>query len=114
MYLITLTRKADERRLGRILVETVTLLSIHNQTDTAKALHKVDVDEITKQVKPEFAAKEKAKAEQKATPKPQAKTAKKSAAPQNSNQQQHSAESARSAPHFYARCPSARPRSMLR
>src|SRR6185437_5222859 len=65
-------RKADEGKLGRILVETAILLSMHNQTDAAKNLHeaaqvyKVDVDDITKQVKQEFAAKEKAKSEKKA------------------------------------------------
>lgn len=60
---------------------------MHNQTDAAKVLreaaqvYKVDVDEITKQVKQEFAAKEKAKAANKANPnspaKPQQKAAKK-------------------------------------
>jgi ParB family chromosome partitioning protein len=82
-------RKADESKLGRILVETAILMSMHNQTDAAKNLreaaqvYKVDVDDITKQVKQEFAAKEKAKGANKANPKSPAKpqqTAKKSAA----------------------------------
>ena len=58
------------------MVETVILLSMHNQTDTAKILrdaaqaYKVDVDAISTNVKQEFAAKEKGKAAKKATPKP--------------------------------------------
>ena len=60
--------KAEESKLGRILVETVILLSMHNQADAAKVLrdaahvYKVDVDAISAKVKQEFAAKEKAKA----------------------------------------------------
>jgi len=83
-------RKADESTLGRILVEKAILLSMHNQMDAAKVLreaaqtYRVDVDAITAKVKQEFAAKEKAKNEKKATPnapaKPQQKSAKKSAA----------------------------------
>jgi ParB family chromosome partitioning protein len=82
--------KAEESKLGRILVETVILLSMHNQSDTAKILrdaaqtYKVDVDAISATVKQEFAAKEKGKAAKKATPKtaatPQPKAAKKSVA----------------------------------
>jgi ParB family chromosome partitioning protein len=82
--------KAEESKLGRILVETVILLSMHNQSDTAKILrdaaqtYKVDVEAISAQVKQEFAAKQKATATKKAAPKPpvksQPKTAKKSAA----------------------------------
>ena len=59
--------KAEESKLGRILVKAVTLLSTHNQTDTAKVLreatqtYKVDIEAISAQVKQEFAAKEKAK-----------------------------------------------------
>ncbi|HTV06209.1 MAG TPA: hypothetical protein VME86_12645 [Acidobacteriaceae bacterium] len=79
--------KAEESKLGRIVVETVILLSMHNQTDAAKTLrdaahtYKVDVDAISAIVKQEFAAKEKGKAAKTATPKaaakPQPKVAKK-------------------------------------
>jgi ParB family chromosome partitioning protein len=57
--------KAEESKLGRILVETAILLSMHNQTDAAKILrdaghaYKVDVDAISATVKQEFAAREK-------------------------------------------------------
>ena len=52
---------------------------MHNQTDAAKVLreaaqvYKVDVDTITATVKQEFAAKERAKNEKKATPNSPAK-----------------------------------------
>ena len=65
--------------MGRILVESVILLSMHNQADTAKALrdaaqaYKVDTDAIFATVKQEFAAKEKAKTATKAAPKSPAK-----------------------------------------
>ena len=78
--------KAEESKLGRILVETAILLSMHNQTDSAKILrdaahvYKVDVDAISATVKHEFAAKEKGKASKKATPKSASKAAKKAAA----------------------------------
>ncbi len=71
--------KAEESQLGRILVETVILLSMHNQTDTAKILrdaaqvYKVDVEDISAKVKQEFSAKEKAKSAKTAVPKPPAK-----------------------------------------
>ena len=45
--------KAEESKLGRILVETAILLSMHNQTDAAKILrdaaqaYKVDIDAIS-------------------------------------------------------------------
>lgn len=71
--------KAEESKLGRILVETVILLSMHNQSDTAKILrdaaqaYKVDVDVISATVKQEFAAKDKAKVTKKDAPKPPAK-----------------------------------------
>jgi ParB family chromosome partitioning protein len=77
--------KAEESKLGRILVETVILLSMHNQTDTAKVLrnaaqvYKVDIEAISAKVKQEFAAKEKAKTAKKAAPKPAAKSQPKSA-----------------------------------
>lgn len=78
--------KAEENRLGRILVEAVILLSMHNQADAAKILrdaahaYKVDVDAISASVKQEFAAKEKAKTTKKPIPKPQPKSDKKAAA----------------------------------
>jgi ParB family chromosome partitioning protein len=78
--------KAEESKLGRILVETAILLSMHNQTDAAKILrdaahaYKVDVDAISTQVKQESVAKEKAKNAKKPTPKSQTKATKKVAA----------------------------------
>jgi len=78
--------KAEESKLGRILIETTILLSMHNQTDAAKNLrdaahaYKVDVDAISSTVKQEFAAKEKGKTGMKAAPKSALKPAKKTAA----------------------------------
>ena len=78
--------KAEESKLGRILVGTVILLSMHNQADAAKILrdasqvYKVDVDAISATIKQEFAAKEKAKTTNKPTPKSQTKAKKKVAA----------------------------------
>ncbi len=78
--------KAEESKLGRILVETVILLSMRTDTDTVKVLrdaaqtYKVDIEAISAKVKQEFAAKEKAKSAKKAAPKPPAKAAKKTAA----------------------------------
>ncbi len=78
--------KAEESKLGRILIETAILLSMHNQTDAAKILrdaaqlYKVDVDTISATVKQEFAAKEKGNAAKKAPPKAASKPAKKAAA----------------------------------
>jgi ParB family chromosome partitioning protein len=78
--------KADESKLGRILIETTILLSMHNQTDAAKTLcdaaqvYKVDVDAISATVKQEFAAKEKSNASKKAAPKSASKPTKKAAA----------------------------------
>ena len=77
--------KAEESKLGRILVETAILLSMQNQTDAAKILrdaaqaYKVDVEAISAQVKQEFAAKARATATKKSTPKPPVKTQRKSA-----------------------------------
>ena len=77
--------KAEESALGRILVESVILLAMHNQGDTAKILrdaataYKVDTDAISATVKLEFAAKEKDKSTKKAAPKPPAKAQSKSA-----------------------------------
>ena len=78
--------KADESTLGRILMETVILLSMHNQADAAKILrdaaqvYKVDVEAISATVKQEFAAKERGKASKKAAPRSESKPAKKAAA----------------------------------
>lgn len=82
--------KAQEGKLGRILVETVILLSMHHQNDAAKTLrdaaqaYKVDIDAISATVKQEFAAKEKAKSAKKPVPKgttkPQTKAVKKTVA----------------------------------
>ena len=78
--------KAEESTLGRILVETVILFSLRTDTDTVKVLrdaaqtYTVDIEAISAKVKQEFAAKEKARAAQKAAPKPPAKGAKKTAA----------------------------------
>jgi len=78
--------KAEESKLGLILVESVILLSTHNQSDAAKILrdaarvYKVDVDAISAAVKQEFAAKEKAKTATKSAPKSASKSTKKAAA----------------------------------
>lgn len=78
--------KAEESKLGRILVETAILLSMHNQTDAAKILreashaYKVDVDAISMTVKQEFTAKEKAKTAKKPAIKSASKPTKKAAA----------------------------------
>jgi ParB family chromosome partitioning protein len=82
--------KADEGKLGRILVETTILLYMRDQADSTKILreaaqaYKVDVEDISAKVKQEFAAKEKSKTAKKTTPKtpakPQTKAAKKTAA----------------------------------
>ncbi len=78
--------KAEERKLGRILIETTILLSMHNQSDAAKILrdaahaYKVDVDAISATVKQEFAAKDKGKVNKKAASKSPLKPTKKVAA----------------------------------
>jgi ParB family chromosome partitioning protein len=78
--------KAEESKLGRILVETAILLSTHNQTDAARVLrdaahvYKVDVDAISTTVKHEFAAREKSKTVRKPAHKSASKPAKKTAA----------------------------------
>jgi len=78
--------KAEEGKIGRILVETAILLSMHNQTDAAKILrdaahtYRVDVDAISATVKQEFAAKEKIKDSKKPALKPASKATKKTAA----------------------------------
>jgi ParB family transcriptional regulator, chromosome partitioning protein len=78
--------KAEESKLGRILIETAILLSMQNQTDAPKILfdaahvYKVDVDAISATVKQEFSAKEKAKTTKRPTPKSASKPTKKAAA----------------------------------
>jgi ParB family chromosome partitioning protein len=68
------------------LVEVAILQTAHSPNDSGNALreaadyYKVDVAAITAKVKQEFAAKEKAKATKKVTPKPPAKIVKKAAA----------------------------------
>ena len=77
--------KAGESKLGRILVETAILLSMHNQNDAAKSLrdaariYKVDIDVISTTVKQEFAAKGKAETAKKAALNPPAKAQSKAA-----------------------------------
>jgi ParB family chromosome partitioning protein len=78
-------RKAEESDLGRVIVESVILLSTRTQPDGGKVLraaaqvYKVDTDAIALKVKQEFAAKEKAKSEKKAGAKPAPKPLKKTA-----------------------------------
>ena len=84
--LTAFVRKADESALGKLIVETVILLSARTQSDGGKVLraaaqvYKVDTDAIALKVKQEFAAKEKAKGTHKAAPETAAKAAKKAAA----------------------------------
>jgi ParB family chromosome partitioning protein len=82
-------RRSEESMLGSVLVElTILLIAARQQTtqvlNEAAAVYKVDTDAIAAKVKQEFAARDKAKAAKKATPKPPAKqlakTAKKSVA----------------------------------
>ncbi len=80
------SRKAEESILGRLLVESVILCSTQSANDNGRTLkeaaevYKVDVSTISAKVKHEFAAKDKAKTANSATPKPPAKSAKKSKA----------------------------------
>jgi hypothetical protein len=79
-------RKSEESVLGRLLVEIVILRSANSVNVSDKLLkdaaefYKVDVNVITAKVKPEFAAKDKAKTTKQATPKPPAKVVKKTTA----------------------------------
>ncbi len=74
-----LLRKAQERVIGKPIVETVILLSASKQADGGKILraaapaYKVDTDAIALKVKHEFAPKDKAKLPQKVEAKPAAK-----------------------------------------
>jgi ParB family chromosome partitioning protein len=60
-------RKAEESAIGRLIVETVILLSARSQNDGSKVLHaaaqayKVDTDAIALKVKQEFSTKDKAR-----------------------------------------------------
>jgi ParB family chromosome partitioning protein len=77
--------KAEEGVIGKLIVETVILLSASKQADGGKVLraaaqaYKVDTDAIALKVKHEFAAKEKARSAAKIEPKPAAKSARKTA-----------------------------------
>jgi ParB family chromosome partitioning protein len=83
--LTAFVRKADESALGKLIVETVILLSARTQSDGGKVLraaaqvYKVDTDAIALKVKHEFAAKEKARTEKKVEPKPAVKSPRKAA-----------------------------------
>ena len=85
LQLTAFVRKAEESALGKLIVETVILLSARTQSDGGKVLraaaqvYKVDTDAIALNVKHEFSAKEKARSAQKVEPKPVAKALKKSA-----------------------------------
>jgi ParB family chromosome partitioning protein len=84
--LAAFSRKAEESILGTLLVESLILYSTQSANDNGKTLkeaaevYKVDVGTISAKVKQEFAAKDKAKTANRATPKPPAKTPKKSKA----------------------------------
>jgi ParB family chromosome partitioning protein len=83
--LTAFVRKADESALGKLIVETVILLSARTQSDGGKVLraaaqvYKVDTDAIALKVKQEFSAKEKAREQKKVEPKPAAKSPRKAA-----------------------------------
>jgi ParB family chromosome partitioning protein len=75
-------RKAEESAIGRLIVETVILLSARTQPDGGKVLrnaaqaYKVDTDAIALKVKQEFSTKEKARKAPQAVPKPASKAKK--------------------------------------
>jgi ParB family chromosome partitioning protein len=77
--LTVFVRKAEESDIGKLIVETVILLSARTQTDGGKVLraaaqaYKVDTVAIALKVKQEFAAKEKARKAPQAAPKPVSK-----------------------------------------
>jgi ParB family chromosome partitioning protein len=80
--LIAFIRKAEESAIGRLIVETVILLSARSQNDGGKVLraaaqaYKVDTDAIALKVKQEFSTKEKARKAPQAAPKPLSKVKK--------------------------------------
>ena len=73
-------RKADESTIGKVIVESVILLSARTQADGGKKLraaaqvYGIDTDAIALKVKQEFAAKDKARKATKLEMKPAAKT----------------------------------------
>ncbi len=77
--LTAFVRKADEGTLGKLIVETVILLTARTQADGGKTLraaamvYGVDTDAVALKVKQEFAAKEKARKATKPEMKPAAK-----------------------------------------
>jgi ParB family chromosome partitioning protein len=83
--LTAFVRRAEESALGKLIVETVILLSSRTPSDGGKVLraaaqaYKVDTDSIALKVKHEFAAKQKARSVTKIEPKPVPKALKKSA-----------------------------------
>jgi ParB family chromosome partitioning protein len=83
--LAAFVRKADESALGKLIVETVILLSARTQSDGGKVLsaaaqiYKVDTDAISLKVKQEFAAKEKVRSQKRIEPKSAAKSPRKAA-----------------------------------
>lgn len=101
--------KAKESKLGRILVETAILLSMHNRTDAAKIIrdaahtYKIDLDAISTTVKQEVAAKEKAKTAKKPAAKSVSKPTKSSGL--TACQPNSLAEPARPVPHFLRSLP---------
>ena len=78
--LTAFVRKADEGTMGKLIVETVILLTARTQADGGKTLraaaqvYGVDTDAVALKVKQEFAAKEKARKATKSNSKPAAKT----------------------------------------
>lgn len=84
--LTALPSKAEECKLGRILIETTILPSMRKQSDAvrirrdAAQAYKVDVDAISATVQLELAAKEKSRTAKRNVPKPQVKSGKKVAA----------------------------------
>jgi len=74
--------KAEEGVIGKLIVESVILLSASKQSDGGKILraaaqaYKVDTDAIALKVKHEFAAKQKARSAAKIEPKTAAKASK--------------------------------------
>jgi ParB family chromosome partitioning protein len=72
-------RKADEGTIGKLVIESVILLSARSQSDGGKVLraaaqaYGVDTDAVALKVKQEFAAKEKARKATRPEPKPTAK-----------------------------------------
>ncbi len=72
-------RRAEESDIGKLIVETVILLSARTQPDGGKVIraaaqaYKVDTDAIALKIKQEFSAKEKVRKAPQTTPKPVSK-----------------------------------------